>query len=393
MRLIPPACGWRQLAASVLLLSGCTVPLAPPAPQPTLTPHLRLIGTATVATGSRFDGTVIGGLSGIDYSPERDEYLLISDDRGSDGPARVYFARLHYDASGLAPPVFTGVQAPQDASGQPFPSGWWPRREVDRPDAEAVRWLPDASGWVWSSEGDFSRGYGPQVRVNRLDGRHLRDIALPASFAPSDDDRGPRRNGTLEGLTLSPDGRTLWLSMELPFKQDGESATPSAAGAPVRFTAINLATGQPLRQIAYQPDAVPHTRRLPGPQINGVSEILMDGAHHLLVLERSYSAGAGFGARVYRIDARSGSDTLALDALTPANHRTAPKTLIADLAALGLDLDNIEGMTWGPRLADGACVLVFVSDNNFMPFEVTQFIAARYEEPPGGPGRCPREAP
>ncbi|MCW0181997.1 MAG: esterase-like activity of phytase family protein, partial [Zavarzinia sp.] len=162
--------------------------------------------------------------------------------------------------------------------------------------------------------------------------------------------------------------------------------------APVRITAIDVASGRPLRQIAYQPDAVPRTRRLPGPQMNGVSEILADGPHHLLVLERAYSAGAGFAARLYRIDTREGSDTLALDTLAPGNHRPAPKTLVADLSALGIAPDNIEGMAWGAPLRAGArgsgCVLVFVSDDNFNPAQVTQFIAAEYLPLRGGHERC-----
>lgn len=149
-----------------------------------------------------------------------------------------------------------------------------------------------------------------------------------------------------------------------------------------------------LSGIAYNPERgeyllISDDRGNDGPQINGVSEILMEDAHHLLVPERSYSADAGFGARLYRIATANGSDTLALDALTPGNHRTAPKQLVGDLAGLGLTPDNIEGMTRGPCLPDGGCVLVFVADHNFNPAQVTQFIAARYLEPPGGSGRCP----
>ena len=376
----------RWACIALLALAGCALPLAPPAPAPLLAPGLRLIGVAALAPGSEYGGTTIGGLSGIDYDARRGEYLLISDDRSSDGPARIYSARLDYDAHHLAPPRFTGVQPLQDASGRPFAPWWRPRPGMERPDAESLRWLPGANAFLWTSEGDFSRGFAPQLRESRPDGSHVRDMALPASFMPHDDS-GPRRNGTLEGLALSPDGRTAWLAMELPWRQDGEEATPASGGAPVRITAVDVASGQPLRQIAYQPDAVPRTRRLPGPQINGVSEILAHGPHHLLVLERSYSAGAGFGARLYRIDTRAGSDTLALPALTPANHQAAPKTLVADLAALGLTPDNIEGMTWGPPL-EGRCVLVFVSDDNFNPAQVTQFIAAQYLGPDGDGGQC-----
>ena len=373
----------RWACIALLALAGCALPLAPPAPAPLLAPHLRLIGVAELAHGSEYAGARIGGLSGIDYDAHSGEYLLISD-----ASARIYRARLHYDAQRLDMPQFTATQDLLHTSGQPF-APWWRRQAgMDRPDAEGLRWLPGKTSFLWSSEGDFSRGFGPQLRESRLDGRPVRDIALPASFSPATQPRrGPRGNGTLEGLALTPDGRTAWLAMELPWHQDGPQATPDSGGAPVRITAMDIASGQPLRQIAYQGDAVPQRRRLPGPQINGVSEILAHGPHHLLVLERSYSAGAGFGARLYRIDTRAGSDTLALDALTPTNHRPVPKTLVADLAALGLTPDNIEGMTWGPPV-QGRCVLVFVSDDNFNPAQVTQFIAAQYLGPDGDGGQC-----
>ena len=373
----------RWACIALLALAGCALPLAPPAPAPLLAPHLRLIGVAELAHGSEYAGARIGGLSGIDYDAHSGEYLLISD-----ASARIYRARLHYDAQRLDMPQFTATQDLLHTSGQPF-APWWRRQAgMDRPDAEGLRWLPGKTSFLWSSEGDFSRGFGPQLRESRLDGRPVRDIALPASFSPGTQPRrGPRGNGTLEGLALTPDGRTAWLAMELPWHQDGPQATPDSGGASVRITAMDIASGQPLRQIAYQGDAVPQRRRLPGPQINGVSEILAHGPHHLLVLERSYSAGAGFGARLYRIDTRAGSDTLTLDALTPANHRPVPKTLVADLAALGLTPDNIEGMTWGPPV-QGRCVLVFVSDDNFNPAQVTQFIAAQYLGPDGDGGQC-----
>jgi hypothetical protein len=51
------------------------------------------------------------------------------------------------------------------------------------------------------------------------------------------------------------------------------------------------------------------------------------------------------------------------------------KTLLLDFADLGIAPDNLEGMTFGPRLADGRRLLVVISDNNFNPLQTTQFIA------------------
>lgn len=381
--------------ALALLLVACA-PLPPAAPAAPQDAHrLCLIGTAALPSGTEFLGTTVGGLSGIDYDSVHDRYLLISDDRSEHQSARAYTARLRYTADALAAPELTGVITLRHASGEPFAPARRPRPGMDVPDAEAVRWRPGGATFLWTSEGDFARGFGPQLRESHADGAPVRDIPLPASFQPAAD-HGPRGNATLEGLALAPGGRTAWLAMEAAWKQDGPPPTPATAGAPVRFTAIDVASGQPLRQIAYVPDAVPRPRRLPwGPQVNGVSEVLADGPHHLLVLERAYSAGAGFSARLYRVDTREGDDTLALDRLVRGNHTPVPKALVADFEALGVTpLDNLEGMAWGaplPGSSGNTRVLVFVSDDNFNPAQATQFIAAAYLEPGAArPPRCAR---
>ncbi|AVP57088.1 esterase-like activity of phytase family protein [Pulveribacter suum] len=381
----------RLALAAALVLAACT-PL-PPAPVATSVsapqaPALRILGTAAIAPGTEWGGTLFGGISGIDSDPASGEYLLISDDRSVHAPARVYTARLSYGEGGMAPPRITGVRLLRHASGRPFASARSPQPGMDVPDAEGVRWLPGGAQFLWTSEGDFTRGFGPQLRAAHADGTHARTWQLPDFFAPAPGS-GPRRNGSLEGLALAPGGATAWLAMELPWLQDGPPARAHSGGAPVRLTAIDLASGRPLRQIAYQPDPVPHPRRLPfGPELNGVSDILAEDEHHLLVLERAYSTGRGFAVRLYRIDTREGSDTLALPALLPANHTPAPKALVADFTALGIDVDNLEGMAWGAPLAAGACVLVLVSDDNFNPAQTTQFIAAEYRSPGGGNAPC-----
>ena len=50
------------------------------------------------------------------------------------------------------------------------------------------------------------------------------------------------------------------------------------------------------------------------------------------------------------------------------------KELLLDLTTLGVTLDNIEGITWGPQ-SNGHSTLVLVSDNNFDAAAVTQFLA------------------
>ena len=56
------------------------------------------------------------------------------------------------------------------------------------------------------------------------------------------------------------------------------------------------------------------------------------------------------------------------------------KELLLNLDALGIPLDNVEGMAFGPDLADGRRSLVLVSDNNFAPAQFTQFLLFAFSE-------------
>ncbi|WP_370681506.1 esterase-like activity of phytase family protein [Comamonas sp. GB3 AK4-5] len=379
--------GW--ILGLLPLLAACTAqPVAPTAwvCNGSAAPCVRAIGMQTLARGMDYQGTTVGGLSAIDYDPAHDRWLLLSDDRSAHQPARFYTAQIRYSARQLEPVQLTGVVLLQAPDGLPYPSARQARVQLAVPDPEAARWAPGGDSLLWTSEGDPAHGHPPQWLEHHSDGRWLRERPLPALLSgPWKGQSGPRNNGTLEGMALSPDGRTTWLAMEEPLRQDGPVATPQAPGGAVRITAFDTASGQALRQLAYQPDAIPHARRVPlGPQNNGVSEILADGTEHLLVLERAYSAGVGVSVRLYRVALNSGSDTLNLAALQPGQYRPVAKTLVADMAQLGLPqaVDNLEGMGWGPSLADGSRVLLLVSDDNFNPAQTTQFIALAWRNAP-----------
>jgi hypothetical protein len=360
-------------------LAGCKS--ATPNPDPG---RLRRIGEARWPHRLHIEGTVAGGLSGIDYDPIRGEYLLISDDRSDQAPVRYYIARWPHPQAAQQPEP-TGVVQLQRPGGGPWPDR---RHAVDGlpvPDPEALRLRPATNTLLWTSEGDIARGFGPTLYESARDGRFLREFPMPAMFQPDPAlRRGPRDNLTFEGVTLTPDGRFAWLAMENALIQDGPKPTTGAPGGPCRFTRIDLETGQADRQIAYIPDAIPLRPLIPGSYAdNGVSEILMLDADRMLVLERAYATGAGNSLRLYEIDTRAASDVLAVDTLAPGNHRPAARTLVADFAALGLSrLDNTEGMCWGPPLPNGRRMLVVVSDDNFNPLQITQFAAFEYADRP-----------
>ncbi|HYE39620.1 MAG TPA: esterase-like activity of phytase family protein [Ramlibacter sp.] len=363
-------------AACTLVAAGC-ISRPPPAP-PGGPPRLRLLGEAILPHGLQFRGTTVGGLSALDHDSGTGTWIALSDDRSELQPARFYALRIDIAPRALRVDLLDVITL-RGANGQPFP-----RRRMggEVVDPEALRVLPAGAGVLWASEGDSPANQGPSLRHARPDGSHVRDFALPDHLQLGRPGTGPRPNGTFEGLALTPDARVAWAAMEAPLQQDGREPGVGHPGGPCRFTAFDVATGRPLRQVAYLPDAVPLRPAIPGGYAdNGVSEILMLDAWRMLVLERAYSLGVGNSLRLYEIDTREASDTLALDTLREGDFRAAPKRWVADFAQLGLTrLDNTEAMCWGPRRPDGKRTLVVASDDNFSARQATQFAAFEYLE-------------
>lgn len=372
-------------AAAALGLTGWAS--ARPVPAALAPPRLRLIGEARLPHRLQFQGTTVGGLSGMDYDEASGLYYLLSDDGSTINPARFYTARLALDADRLGEPILTGMTALRQADGSTYPPAL---RGIQVADPEAIRWRPASQTLLWTSEGHALTGAAPALRESRPDGTLVRELALPAMF-DFQLTRGPRSNRTLEGLALSPDGRQAWIAMEGALRQDGPLPTVQAPGGPCRFTQLDLASGQVVRQIAYIPDAIPRAPVAPATQAdNGVTEILMLDTDRMLVLERAYMAGhdalSGNSLRLYLIDTRQGSDTLNAPQLQPGTFQPVAKTLLADFSAFAGEgpgprlqrLDNTEGMCWGPRLPNGNRSLHFISDDNFNSRQITQWLAFEF---------------
>src|SRR5699024_10757174 len=59
--------------------------------------QLTYIDTETIPYQTKYKGASIGGLSGIDYDPKSNTWLMISDDRSEKDHARFYEAHINYN--------------------------------------------------------------------------------------------------------------------------------------------------------------------------------------------------------------------------------------------------------------------------------------------------------
>lgn len=340
---------------------------------------LRFIGEQRIPLKQDFRGTVAGGFSGIDYDAARGEWVAVTDDRSAQGPVRYYTMQLGFDAARFGSLALTGVTTLLQEDGTPYPNSDGAKAGKGMlPDIESLRVDP-LDGTLWySSEGERKLGMPPFVRHAGRDGKLIGTMPLPAMFRiETEREWGPRNNLSFEGLSFAPDGRSIWLALESPLYQDGPIPTPRH-GALSRITQLGR-DGRMLRQFAYPVDAIPAE---PGPGKacdNGISEILAVDGDVLLVLERAAVQGADGKyvnyIRLYETDARGATDTAAIPALAGASIVPARKRLVLDFNSLNLPLlDNLEGMSWGPRLPNGKDTLLFISDDNFSATQTTQLL-------------------
>lgn len=332
---------------------------------------LQFVDEYVLPDGSIYAGTTVGGLSAIDYADGK--WYMISDD--AKAPIRFYTADIQFNENGFENVTINGVTELLNGSNLPFADG-----EVD---PESIRVTPGGS-LLWSSEGNIKSGIDPFVRLASADGSYKSSISLSEKFKVSDDEnRGPRHNGVIEGLSVAYDKVGYWASMELPLVQDGVEPIVEDTDSPVRIAYIN-ASGAFGKEFAYELDPIARKFDETAFTVNGVVEILEYDTDKFLVLERSFSTGyadGGNNVKIYDVDASKATDVSGMDSLKDADYIKATKKLLFDFESVRNQLtdgvvDNIEGITFGPELENGNRSLVLVADNNFSAFgpQLNQFI-------------------
>ncbi|AFY47640.1 3-phytase (myo-inositol-hexaphosphate 3-phosphohydrolase) [Nostoc sp. PCC 7524] len=339
--------------------------------------------------GGIVDGVAaqMGGLSGVTYDAANKVYYAISDDRSQFAPARFYTFTDNGEIE------FTNVITLKDSNGNTFP--------IFSLDPEGIALTKNGTVFI-SSEGEANINAGrvsnPWIKEFDLaTGQELRSLPLPVKFSPVVQDTngdgivnagdtqisGVRNNLAFESLTISPDQKTLYTATENALLQDGARASLTS-GSPSRILQYNLVSGQPEKEYLYVTDAIAD---VPNPSTgfadNGLVDLLaIDNRGTLLAVERSFAVGVGNTIKIYEVSLQGATDISTIDSLASlsaaelAALRPASKRLVLNLNDLDLPTgtDNIEGITFGPKLADGRQSIVLVSDNNFSTAQFTQIL-------------------
>jgi hypothetical protein len=340
---------------------------------------LKFLGEYEIPYGLTYDSFPVGGLSAIDYDEATNVFYLLSDDRGSFGRVRFYTVNIDLDSAGVHQVAFNKVSYLHSPENTPYANG----TANNNPDPEGLRFNARDRNIYWVSEGERSTRQNspvirdPFIQVSTLNGQHVRSFTLPENLRMHSYEKGPRQNSALEGITFDASSDFLFTSVEEPLFEDGPRADTVPNGAFVRIFKFDVTSGKNVKQYAYPLESVAHA---PVPankfRINGISEILSAGkTNMLLTVERSFSTGRlPCTVKVFLTDLSNADDIINIESIRGSRIRAVHKKLLLNMDDLGIYIDNVEGVTFGPELPNGHRTLLFVTDNNFNWFEKTQLL-------------------
>jgi predicted extracellular nuclease len=327
---------------------------------PVCTPDALALGYTDALNKLQYKGTTVGGLSSLAYDARAHSWISAVDNHAGD-PSRIWFiGNPAHPTVTRAPLVLT------KPDGTPY--------DGTTADNEGLAVLPSGD-YLVSSETE------PSIRIFGRDGVQKTELPVPARFAVTGTapDGQATANATLEGLTISPDGRTVIAAMEGALSGD---VSASGDATLHRFLVYTAGThGWTLsKQIAYRAEA---GQRIP--------EVAAYGKDSLIVEEASYSPVTGNAVALYGVTGLA----KAADVSGVANLSTAPasvvvaKKLVANLqscptlGATALEpqanplLDNFEGMAITGSLSvhglHGAGISL-ISDDNFSATQRTRIL-------------------
>jgi predicted extracellular nuclease len=302
-----------------------------------------------------YDGVKLGGLSSLAYDKRSAAYVSAVDNNGTD-PARIWFFRNLTDPKVIRDPLVL-----KQPDGTPY-TGL-------TSDNEGLAVLPNGD-YLVSSETE------PSIRIFGRDGVQLSSLPVPSRFqvAPAGE---ATSNATLEGLTISPSGKTIIAAMEGALSGDVSASGDATAHRFLVYTQDRRGTWQLSKQIEYKTET---GQRVP--------EVAAYSDDAFLVEEASFSATTGNAVDIYAV---TGLEK-AKDVTGIANLSTAPakdavkKTLLADLVkgptlgATALEtqtnplLDNFEGMAVTARGPFDTLGVSLISDDNFSATQRTRIV-------------------
>ena len=227
----------------------------------------------------------------------------------------------------------------------------------------------------------ISDEYGPYIyQFDRATGQRTQSFTLPSYYGVtnlssqgnteiSGNAQGRLANKGMEGLAITPDGKTLVGVMQSPLIQDGGANSKN-----IRIVTVDVASGAVTHEYVYTLQSANNT----------VSDILAINDHEFLVDERDGQSGLSAAVKqIYKIDVSAATDVKG-DAVLPSSFTAVSKgsTPFINLLDPAYGLYNadfpakIEGMAFGDDVVVNGVLehtLWVTNDNDFTTNQTSNF--------------------
>ncbi len=330
--------------------------------------ELNFLDEYVLVDSTTFENTIIGGLSGVDYV--NNQYYFVVDDAQN---PRVLLANIAIFDNKIKSIDFKSIIFLNDST-----TNFYIENTLD---LESIFFDEKTNEINLVSEGSIRKNKLPSVFKIDKKGAFIESFPLPKNLSNL---KTIQHNAAFEGSSKSIDNKGFWTVFEAPLKSDGVAPTFTKTSSPIRITYFDKESKKATKQFAYQLEHI--TKPSKGNiNLNGATAILEYKENHFFVIERTYQNGYGSYGNIIRIfdaivDEKS-TNILEIDTLESVKFIPLKKRLVFNFEDVKKSLtsgiiDNIEGITLGPKLSNGNQSLVLVADDNFQSFgkQLNQFI-------------------
>lgn len=322
--------------------------------------QLRFLDEYILDPNIKLGALKVGGISGIDFY--NSTYYLAIDDQ--DAP-RVLTATIDIAGDTIQKVVLDKViKLPVDNY------DFYRKNSLD---LESI--VVSDSVLFLTSEGAIRSDKNPLLFQVSNKGEYQSNFQLPNKFLANSKGK-PLHNATLEGLSKSYDSTGFWTAFELPLQTDGVPPSFPKTKSPIRITFFDKKQRKAVKEFSYQLSALPREPK-GSVNVNGVTDILEYKKNHFFVIERCYQNGykkTPNSIRIFKaVIQKQTTDVLHYPSLKDTVYQPMHKELVFDFSSVQSQLkfgrmDNIEGITFGPKLSNGNQSLILVSDDNFQQY-------------------------
>lgn len=319
--------------------------------------------------------SLIGGLSGVDYA--NGFYYFVVDDVKN---PRYVISEIEFNKDTITSLGFLDVIFLNDSTETFY--------KENALDLESIFVDKKTLEVNLVSEGSIRRGKNPLVFSVDSTGMFKENYKIPDYFKANSSAK-PKHNATFESSSKSFDNKGFWVGMEGVLQADGEEPVVKDESSPIRITYFDNKTNTATKQFGYELDKISSLKG--NVNLNGVTAILEFKKNEFFIVERAYKSGLGtYGNTIkiyHTVIDESTTNILDINSLKKANYNIAEKQLLFNFDTIKDELtkgiiDNIEGITFGPILANGNKSLLLVSDDNFQKYgkQLNQFLLLEIEE-------------